>query len=224
MYYKLNPCLLFVALLLTAVTGIRAQGYSIFASTPISFQVGTTYVPGTTALNLWGGAFVVDANGVVSGSGTLTSFANRQIRSTKTPFTILNGSRATSIQTTTSTSTNTNTYGTPLHLTTDVYSATTTTSTADFYATARIGSGRIPPTAQFKGIITAENTVSTNTSITVYQYYNGYENTANYSTNITCQTNSWEYIDGAIFGPSSQAGDFSAGGSTSSRTEGPPIN
>lgn len=192
MSYK-NPYLLSVALLLAAITVVRAQAYSDFGSSgPIGIEnTAITYAPGTTAVNLWDGDFVVNANGVVSGSGILSSFANRQNSSTKTPFTILNGSRATAIQTSTQTSTN----GSGGDLgDTWVTIATTTTSTADFNATAQLGSGRRPPTAQFKGIITATKTVYTS-------YGDG---------TVETNTNYYTTINGVIFGPSTQAGYFSA--------------
>jgi hypothetical protein len=195
MSYK-KPYLLSVALLLAAIIVVRAQSYSDFGSSgPIGLQnAAITYVPGTTAVNLWDGDFVVDANGFVSGSGILTSFANRQNRSTNTPFTILNVSRATSIQTSTQTSTN---------YTDEIGSfeiSTKTTSTADFNATAQIGSGRRAPTAQFKGIITAVKTAFNSTYI--YDTGNGY------ATNYGIGTNYYTQINGVVFGPSTQAGYF----------------
>jgi hypothetical protein len=215
-----KPCLLSVALLLSAITALCAQAYSDLGSSgPIGIENTTiTYAPGTTAVNLWDGDFIVNANGVISGSGILSSFANKQNSSSKTPFTILNGSRATSIQSSTQTSTN----GSGGDNGDRWFSiSTTTTSTADFNATAQIGSGRRPPTAQFKGIITATKTVYsyTDTGPIVTTYTDGRTPTTNgYYTNMESSTNLNTVINGVIFGPSAQAGYFSAFASTNAYT------
>jgi hypothetical protein len=214
-----TPLLLAFAFVFCLMSKVRAQAFSDFANIgPIAIENNSiTYAPGTTAVNVWDGEFAVDANGIVSGSGTLSGFANKQNRSTKTPFTILNGSRASSIQTSTQTFTNNSgVNGADIWFTT----TTKTTTTADFNATAQIGTGKRPPTAQFKGIITAENTITSTTTIgpIVTWYNNGTSTTNGYFTNNEASTYYYTTIKGGIFGPSAQAGYFSAFANTNSQT------
>ncbi len=212
MSYK-KPLLLTVALVLSSISMVNAQTYADFTNSgPITIENNSiTYAPGTTALNVWDGEFAVDANGVVSGSGTIRSFANRAPNSKTTNFTVLNISRATGIQSTNETN-NYDSNNTSLII----------TSTADFNATVQIGSGsgKKAILAQIKGVISFQKAIYTNT----YTNYSGTDWTDQnnpitlYSTNYTVGTNYYTTINGVIFGPSPQTGYLNAYGQNNAQT------
>ena len=210
-----NLILLSLAVLLYSISIARAQSYADFANGgKIILDNTTTSVPGSTAVNVWNGSFAVDSNGVVSGSGTVRSFANKALNSKATNFIILNISRLTGIQTTNETSS----YGDPNYLPNDTNlnpsygTQIITTSTADFNATAQIGivNGKKAVLAQFKGVVFSEKSVTYATNITFSQNYTTNAFTTNYYTNSTISTQYTTRINGVVFGPAPQMGGFGA--------------